>query len=730
MKAALALLAVVTIAVATQQGGPQATSSSCAAAPDDGYAQRIKTVLRAGRDLWGEELLAAQDGPSYDGASKYLRPLVYARAAGGTPLTRSGVYYLPFSHPTGPGGATSVALHVADGSEILAHRVDGKRIELRVGGERYGACLGRLTAPRLADGYLPILQTAYEDANGVGYRQESFAARVSASGPLTSFVRLTVDARTASRGTHVRFTSPGSSLSLRVRRGAVRVIAVSWPLSTTPSRVALDAYDRARRMITGYWRSRLAEGTAVEVPERRVMNAQRALIVQNLALTWRYSVGNPYQQFSYPEGVDAAEVMSTFGHANVARAMLRTALTRRPTEYPNWSMGQKLVGSALYFRLFRDRAFLAAVTPVLQDYVDELGRQLDDDDRGLLQRERFSSDIPDVVYGLHSQAIAWQGLRWIGLAWAETGRAVLADQCRRLAERLERGLRAAVRSSQARLPDGSLFLPARLFDAERPYHRLTATRAGSYWNLVVPYALASGLFQPGSAEAEGAMRYLLLHGSRMLGLVRAGAYALYGRTAPFPTSGTDQVYGLNVARFLAQNDRPDQLALGLYGQLAAAMTPGTFVAGEAASVTPLPGQHGRSMYLPPNGAANATYLGTLRLLLVHETLDAKSRPTGLELAYATPRAWLEAGKRIAVRRAPTSFGPLSYSIRSSKNVVRVSIDVPRGSLRALSVRLRLPHGDRITRALLGGGPLAVDEGTIELPTRPGRLDVLVAVERG
>ena len=326
-------------------------------------------------------------------------------------------------------------------------------------------------------------------------------------------------------------------------------------------------------------------------------------------------------------------------------------------------MGQKLVGSALHYRLFRHSTFRCAdVTPDLRAYVDELGRQLARSGRGLLQRERFSSDIPDLVYGLHSQAVAWQGLRAMGHVWAETGYAALAARCRSLAERLRRALRAAVRESQVRLADGSLFLPSRLLDGERPYADLTASRPGSYWNLVVPYALASGLFAPGSTESRGALRYLELHGSRFLGLVRAGAYALYGHTAPYPTSGTDQVYGLNVARFLAAADEPDQLVLSLYGQLAAAMTPGTFVAGEAASLTPIRDEYHRAMYLPPNGASNATFLGTLRLLLLHETIDSSGLPAGLELAHATPRAWLAPGKRIAVRAAPTSFGTLSYTL--------------------------------------------------------------------
>ena len=425
-----------------------------------------------------------------------------------------------------------------------------------------------------------------------------------------------------------------------------------------------------------YWRARLAEGASLVVPEQRVMDAQRALLIQNLGLTWRYSVGNPYQQFSFPEGVDVAQVMAARGFAAVARSILVTSLSRRPTPYPNWKIGQKLVGSATYYRFTRDRSYIRQVTPVLRGYVTQLGRQLDASGRGLLQRERYSSDIADSVYGLHSQAVAWQGLRSMGDVWSETGDVALATRCRELAAKLGAGLTAAVRESQTWLPDGSLFIPVKLLDGERPYGSVTESRSGSYWNLVAPYAFASGLFSPGSVEAEGALRYLFSHGSRFLGLVRAGAYALYGRAEPFPTSGTDQVYGLNVSRFLADNDRPEQLVLSLYGQLAAGMTPGTFIAGEAASIAPLTGEYHRSMYLPPNGAANATFLETLRLLLVHETTDSRGRPVGLELAHATPRGWLAPGKRIAVRATPTTFGPLSYTIRSAERALHVSIDVP------------------------------------------------------
>jgi len=253
---------------------------------------------------------------------------------------------------------------------------------------------------------------------------------------------------------------------------------------------------------------------------------------------------------------------------------------------------------------------------------------------------------------------------------------------------------------------------------------------GSYWNLAMPYALASGIFPPGSDEATGILRYLLRHGSRLLGLVRVAGYSVY-RDPVYPTSGSDEVYGLHVAQFLADNHQEGQLVLSLYGQLAAGMTRGTFVSGEAATIAPVPGQAYRTMYLPPNVTANATFLETLRLMLVHETEDRDGRPEGLELAYGTPRAWLAPGKRIVVRDAPTSFGPLSFSISASRASVRASVDVPSGGhadLRSLRLRLRLPRGVQIAGVDLDGRPYErVDRstGTVGLTGESGEVNLIV-----
>src|SRR5262245_16521363 len=480
------------------------------------------SALRSGRDVWGERLVAAPGGPTYAAASRYLGPLFLARSAGRRPLTGSGAYYLPFGQPDGSG---QLALHLADGGQIVSRRVGGPSVTLSVGGERYGSCRSRLGEPRLADGWLPILRTSYVDAGGTRYLQASFASKLGRS-CLASFVRLDVDARAARAAATVRLASTrGGALVRRVERG--QEATLYWRVAgARPAAASAGDYDAARRSVESYWERRLSRGMAVEVPETLVEDAAKALLVQSLLLTWRYSVGNPYEQFSFPEGVDVAQVLGEQGFEAVARAILTTSLTRPDTRYPSWKMGEKLLGSATHFRLFRDRAYLDRATPVLRGYVARLGRQIERSAHGLLERERFSSDIPDRVYGLHAQAVVWSGLRGMAEAWSQTGRGALAASCRRLAARLEAGLRRAVRESQQRLDDGSLFVPVRLLDDEPAYDSLVESRSGSYWNLVMPYALASGLFAPESPDARGVWRYMKLHGSRLLGLVRAGAYAL------------------------------------------------------------------------------------------------------------------------------------------------------------------------------------------------------------
>ncbi|MCC6822953.1 MAG: hypothetical protein IT579_19660, partial [Verrucomicrobia subdivision 3 bacterium] len=82
----------------------------------------------------------------------------------------------------------------------------------------------------------------------------------------------------------------------------------------------------------------------------------------------------------------------------------------------------------------------------------------------------------------------------------------------------------------------------------------------------------------------------------------------------------------------------------------------------------------------------AAFLERFRNLLVME--DGQS----LWLARATPRAWLEQGKKLSVKNAPTHFGLLNYEIVSDVDHGKITATVKLPSRRSVKeVQLRLRH---------------------------------------
>src|SRR5262249_1707026 len=204
--AAAALVAVLACAAAPVAGNAGTNPTCLPLASEPGYLTGLLQALAQKRDTWGDQQLAAPGGPTYDAVRAKLHPLfLVGRPAGLRPkrLTDSGVYYLAFGIPAGPGGASRAQLHVADGSQVVSQVADGRRLTVSVGQrgkERYGSCLSRLATPSLAEGYQPVLETSYTDAKGVRYAQESFAGRIPQTKALVSFIKLSVDPTAAKVG--------------------------------------------------------------------------------------------------------------------------------------------------------------------------------------------------------------------------------------------------------------------------------------------------------------------------------------------------------------------------------------------------------------------------------------------------------------------------------------------------------------------------------------------------
>lgn len=731
-------------------------SATCAPrAATAAYTSFVRQAVSSGRDVWGSQLLRAPGGPTYAAARRFLTPLTQGLQWQGRPLTTSGSYYLPLSFPFTPYGSTVFALHVADGSEIVTRRVGGPSLSVYVGSgsELYGSCAGRLPAARLAEGYLPVLQTSYTDAAGVRYRQESFVGRAYGTygaRSVISFVRLVVDARESTRGATVRLVpwrrlahaapdrlalggqtrlivSDGADfvdgvVRYRVPAGETQTIYAEWLNAPSDARYVhanAAAYDTARAAVVGFWEKRLAAGATYSVPEPAVQSAELGILTQLIAFAWRYSIGNPYEELSYAESLDAAEVAAEYGYPDVAKQIVAFSLDRmriRPWRFTAFRGSRILSAAATYYRLTRDHDFLRAQTPALAGLVQRIAdRQVRTGPaRGRLEPEPLSTDLENKnVDSVSGQIAAVQGLLAIGRVWSSVGDTAHAARARTLAQSIDHALRPVVARASKRLRDGSLFVPAAL--GQKPFAQVTSSREGSYWNLVMPYAFASGWFPAHSHAAHGILRYLLGHGARLLGVPRTYARTVYGDA---PGAGLAQVYGLSASRFLADNDQPDQLVLSLYGMLAVGMTAGTYVSGEAVSVLPVKGAYQRAMFMPPNSGANASYLETLRDLLIHERRGPLGAPAGLDLAFSTPRGWLADGQEIDVRSAPTSFGKVSYSLARHGATIAGSFVLPaHADCRA---RLRVPAGEHLVRVVVDGAAVAADRaGTVDFGDRHG-----------
>ena len=128
---------------------------------------------------------------------------------------------------------------------------------------------------------------------------------------------------------------------------------------------------------------------------------------------------------------------------------------------------------------------------------------------------------------------------------------------------------------------------------------------------------------------------------------------------------------------------------------------------------------------PDNGTAG-WFMENFRNLLVME--DGES----LWVARATPRAWLEPGKKIAVKNAPTYFGPAAYEIVSdtANGRITATLELPsRQPPQRVLLRLRHPQASPIKSATINGQPWTAfnrDQELVELKGVSGKVTVIAS----
>ncbi|HHW32279.1 MAG TPA: hypothetical protein GXX20_11525 [Clostridiaceae bacterium] len=508
-----------------------------------------------------------------------------------------------------------------------------------------------------------------------------------------------------------------------------------------------ERYETEKAELKQYWDTKLNNGTVVSVPEEIVMNAMKNLLIQNLYLGWRYSVGNAYEDFYQPEGNDTAKVLGWYGFTDEQKSIQNSLIGMSkgpgPATYENWEWGEKLSHAAQYYFLTKDASLINANKNTLVSYMQDMKEQITADPYNLLEKQRYSGDIPDYDYNFHHQAVAWRGMRDLSEIFRILGDNDLYETYSAEANILKTALLNAVDQSKAELEDGAIFVPTRLLNTNaQPYDPITETRIGSYWNLVTPYGFVSGIIDYDSQFMDGIHKYMKDYGSWLLGLVRFNYYPVEigsyksGGLPGYKTPGVDNVYGLSHTQLMAERDDADRLVLALYGKLAHGMTRGTFISGEGDTIGVYPGEYYRTFYLPPCSANNALFLQILRLMLIRESVDENGIPENLYLAYATPRGWLEDGKEIEIQNMPTFFGPVSYTLTShlNENYIDASVTIPdRDPISNIYLKVRVPVGYTIKNVTINGLPwnnYNAEKEIIDLTGKTGELNIKINYRTG
>lgn len=398
--------------------------------------------------------------------------------------------------------------------------------------------------------------------------------------------------------------------------------------------------------------------------------------------------------------------------------------------------GRMLTNLAQYCEYSGDYSVLSRHDTRIRGIVQLLQSRLDkaralprsDPSHGLI-RGRQEADVSWVTADLtlndydqpywNNSAEAWRGFTDLARVWRHSGRTrsdddllVKAAALESSADELLGDLRVAVGLSI--LTDrGIPYLPTYAGCAK--YHTDVPYRSSPESfddNRVWTEFMGSGAIDRDTLEKI--VEYEASHGGSWLGMIgnREQVVVFHAHGAGFG---------------LLQHDMIDEFLMSYFALMAHCYTRGTWTAFECCDL-----DRERANHTPYAAPAQLAAVPMTKWMLVFDN-PADDR---LWLAKATPREWLEDGKRIAVTNAPTRFGTVSYCLESHIGqgfVVGTVTHTQHASNTPaeLLLRIRLPRGVVITDVQIDGTPASLQAATqaIVLP-QGGSHSIRILVTQG
>jgi hypothetical protein len=432
-------------------------------------------------------------------------------------------------------------------------------------------------------------------------------------------------------------------------------------------------YDRYRAWTEDYWRGVLQRGAVLEIPERRVHNAQRASLVHLMLATRQradrkfQTSGLPYPNFFMIDFVDMRMAYDALGQPALARQSFPEILARQQADGlfcdTSLSHGRRLWSShghmvhslASHYLMTRDKEHARSVYPQLRRAVEWI-RQARAENRHGLMPPTWPYDA-EMIQGHYTSHNLWclLGLRSAVRMARELGPTADADSWRKLHDEYEA---AFFRALEATAGENG-YVPTGLYPFETG-KQYPAYGYNCDWENIL-LAHPTEVLDPWDKRVTATLRK-----------VRDG----------FAEGIMTYRHGMHLHQYVTTNVVQQHLARGEQKQTLADLYHvllhcGSTHEGFENLVRPWQDRMVEPGCPPPHAWAAAKIALTIRNCLLHEFggragLDEDARD--LYLFPVVSPAWARPGRRIVIRNAPTEMGIISACMAFTASGAQLAIE--------------------------------------------------------
>lgn len=673
----------------------------------------------AERDLIGEQELASKNDPTFESVSGHLPAIKWSREV-------VGVKDHLFDIGVAPDGSLQLSDNIAAYNKPIAF--------FQIGDYRFGS-RDVSCAKQLMNGWMPIVTT--RDAHdGLQLEQTVFGwtKDFSPDELLIGYVQFrATNPGDAARAIEVKLvfssaTNPPTPFNwqLDIPGHETKAVSLCVPfkiLESPAKEISADEFQTKLAATTNYWDKLIARGSSFEIPEPRVQNAYRAWLAYNFLNVAKrkgvYEVCDGSGFYGQVYGYSVAHYCSALdllGYSDFSETYCDALLSFAHTNgllavnFGDTDTGNALLVMAEHYWLTSDSDWLRKHVPQMRKLcgwiIEQRHAALANADkepivtRGLI-RYRPYADLLHPAADYFSNGYLWKGLDATTKVLAEIGLGDEAAELQREADNYFKDIQTSMNAAVFK-DRGQKILP--MIPDSHELWKESDGSADGYYGIIAPCLLEIGLPAMDDPKSKFITDALEQRGGLVAGI------AQFHRMA-------DHAYTYGYWLNCLQRDDVKRAILGLYGSLAYGMSRDTYAAVECTSI-----QTGENYWMLPHTYSNTQQLRLLRNMLVREDGDT------LWLGQAIPRGWLAPGKRVAVNKAPTTFGPLSYSIEpNADGSMQVKLSPPnRNRPREIILRLRDPKQRTIAHVKsLGVAKIKFSKDTVRLTEvgSPVTLDV-------